>query len=394
MISDKLYNSNSKHMKFYRTVLIYEPSAIGGRTHNLKALVNWSKIIQAAGLNVEWLCNSKLVFENDISYKVFKDLDYTIYDDIHLKRFNKRDRCFDFIKHKILVVKTALVLATYLKQGRHIFFPTFDWIALEALYLLSRICKFNSVLHFNVMYEHGNWMTGGYSFPKVVNALKKLSVSANIHLYTETTAMAEKLKSVTSLEVGCCAFPVINFNVSEASNKDFTVGCLGGGRRDKGFDLLPAIVEYVLQKDPTIKFNIQMPREEDGLGKEVGLLKKASNVHLLPNTLTEEQYLNYFSASSILVFPYSDVYRARGSGVVYESVASKKPFICSEDTGLIDALYSSNGYSVERTPEQFAYHIIKAKQAQAALKENAIKAADIYRERLYKCDLIKNIQLH
>ena len=381
-------------------IIIAEPSATTfDRTHAAKSVIGHSLSLMASGIDVVWFTNERSTLEYNAipNYRIFP---YTIYDDVRsgaiLKNILPRGW-----RYPLLVKKTYFALLDGLRELNtmgedHFFVPTADWVLLRAIQLLIENPQFRDqlpVFHILIMYENANWITGGYPYPKIIRLLRRLG--SRVHLYTETKRHASSLAASLGRTVLPYPFPAHAETMRRDPQKNnYRVCFIGGGRRDKGFDLIPDIVrsfqEKVLAQDVT--FTVQAPRPEDGLKQELTSLLRMDCVEVLDNQLNEAKYQECLDACSIMVFPYNQgVYRSRGSGIVSEAVAHGIPYICTEDTSLAEMLEEGSG-KVAIGADEFAEAIADIVKNYDDYSRNAIQAALLYRKRLLKSVLIENVR--
>lgn len=134
-----------------------------------------------------------------------------------------------------------------------------------------------------------------------------------------------------------------------------TIGYMGDARAAKGFALLPDLVTRLLsERRANIKFVIQCPNSasgHDGGEPPVGvsamrqLARDAgSRLTLIPERLSEDEYLQLFRYLDIVLIPYLDVRFVEGtSGVFTEAVALSKPVVVPSATWMARELSRYNG---------------------------------------------------
>lgn len=381
-------------------VIILEPSAVSfDRTHSAKVLVGHTLALRAAGLEVEWITNKSctLEFPGVPNHRILK---YTIFDDIRT-RHRVLKRLLRPVRLPGLVRETAEALRHVFSEAGvtgsdHIFLPVLDWIGLRAICTLYKNSSFEGnlpVLHILVMYENADWMTGGYPYRKIVRILKGLG--AQLYIYTESRRHASSLAQLLGRTVSSFPFPAyVEPSPRISTISDYRVCFVGGGRRDKGYDLIPDIIRSFEDKasPKPLTFTVQAPRPEDRLDHAQAELVRMDNVEVLRNQLDEPEYQECLNNCSIMVFPYNhDVYRSRGSGIVNEAVARGIPVICTADTSLVEMIESGNGIAANGVHE-FAAAITAIVQNYDDYSLNARKAAARYYKSLLQNALVGNVQ--
>jgi glycosyltransferase involved in cell wall biosynthesis len=108
-----------------------------------------------------------------------------------------------------------------------------------------------------------------------------------------------------------------------------TVLYLGESRREKGFHLLPEIIERTWAGQPAVRFIVQVSPNiaggEKDIGKAVAALRKLQGprVELRPSAVPSEDFPSLLASGQILLLPYqADAYRLRSSGLLVQGLAS------------------------------------------------------------------------
>lgn len=327
---------------------------------------------------------------------------YSIYDDVRnnktglFARFLRKPHYVSLIEEIANSIK-QLAKSKLITANDHVFVPTLDWLLYQALLQVFIDPDKSPYLHLLLMYEHANLITGGYPYAKLIRSLNnRLGSNRKIFVYTETACHAQRLATMLGFLPGCYPYPALPFtdkNIISSSGTIF-VGALGGGRRDKGYELLPDIINRFnhIYTENNVVFVIQEARKEDRLSLDTGLLRKINNVILLDNELTRSDYEKYFLNCDITLFPYNtSVYQCRGSGIINEALANAKPIICSSGTALVEALTVDNGMC-SGTVDEFANSVIHIIKHLDQYVENAEKAKDRYLQELYNNPVIINIK--
>ena len=386
-----------------KRVHILDPSCDGDlRAHHVNSVTGHAHAFTRAGCRVVLCANARCstAIKDTVVHPVFP---YTIYDDVRKHHTNRHIRilkqpCYFLLANKIYHLLKKIIDVHHINGIDHIFIPTLDWIlfqALARLYAGDRTML--PSLHLLLMYEKANWMTGGYPYLKILQGIRKLQDRGkNIFIYTETRKHAMRLQDTLGFVPDNYPFPALPVAgpapVAKDNNK-IRIGVLGGGRRDKGYNLLPDIIR-IFNKSYTgskeVIFIIQRARREDLLEKETGLLKQIKNVVLLENRIPVQVYENNLLQCHVALFPYSDVYATRGSGAVNEAVANGIPIICSGDTALAEAITCGNGLTAA-TAVEFALAIINIIGRLDFYTTQAKNAKESYLDNLYGNPVIRNI---
>ena len=216
-------------------------------------------------------------------------------------------------------------------------------------------------LHIMVMFEKAKWLTGGYPFAELMTRLRNSqTVGKGVYLYTESEAFQDKLGNEFGLECDRMIYPVARtsgiddfliYNMSghkkiasAQRHEVLKVAVLGRGRRDKGFVLLPDIVREfnkLYSGSIPVEFVIQDGRQMDSLGGASKALRSLSNVNLLDEFISNEDFERHQDEADIVLLPYDrEVYRIRGSSIMWRAVAHGKPLVVARKSALVEALTS------------------------------------------------------
>ncbi len=114
------------------------------------------------------------------------------------------------------------------------------------------------------------------------------------------------------------------------------IGFLGVARRNKGFDLIPEIIDCLKDIGFSIEFVVQLTANP-WVGYEQSLkniLQKASNTQLLNPRMTHDQLLYEIGQVDLLIMPYStEQYSRAGSGILYQGADFLVPSITFKGLG-------------------------------------------------------------
>lgn len=116
-----------------------------------------------------------------------------------------------------------------------------------------------------------------------------------------------------------------------ARRKTVQLFCPGIAREEKGFHLLPAVVEHFSHRSPDLRFVMQSILHRPTAAVLTALRRirsSATNVILLDRPLTTEEYHDRMRDADAVLIPYNaDNYGGRTSGVFAEAMAFGKPVI-------------------------------------------------------------------
>jgi len=384
-------------------IVILDPSCTGdSNSHHMNALIGHARTFIAAGYHVILGTNAicRVDYPGTENNPVFN---YTIYDDFSSNtiRFYKRLIKKPYYYSKVINTSKAIEFVfqnNLIDDTDHVFIPTLDWILLQSLVKIYESQNRVPFLHLLIMFEKSKWMTGGYPYKKIIKILRNFNQD-RIFIYTETRRHAKNLEKILGVLPANYPYPAFAFdnqNLSIKPEDKIYVGALGGGRKDKGYGLLPDIIKKfneTYSSHDNVIFPVQRARMEDQLEAQDRLLEDIKNVMILDNHLARQDYEKYLLSCDMAIFPYfSSVYATRGSGIVNEAVANGIPVICTAGSALTEVILCNNGKAASNIDE-FAQSIIDIINNLNLYKTNAENAKIIFMENLCNNQVIKNIKL-
>ncbi len=166
--------------------------------------------------------------------------------------------------------------------------------------------------------------------------------------WTDTGQLAEHYRGLGVAEIGVLPIPHClpdrPDDLIQRSPKPLTLGYLGGARGDKGFDLLPSLVEALADDylaTDRIRFRIQsnygLSLEEQQMARATARLARFQRcgVELIGQALDVSSYQRLLFSSDIVLLPYrADVYRRRSSGILIQAAAAGIPTVVPKATWL------------------------------------------------------------
>ena len=227
-------------------------------------------------------------------------------------------------------------------------------------------------------------------------ALKTAIAAGRIILLTETDSLAAHLTAryglrfhETALCLPCSVFPRQAANDSSMSSTRthrLRVGLLGGWRAEKGVEMLPQFIRHlrdaldtadhapkvdlIIQKPPLRKA-LQGSKKLKGIKnsvmrdypfwRSVGFPMSGKRLSLSFQTtdLSKDEFLALLTSVDLLVVPYRlDDYRHRGSGIILDGVAARKPIVYTKGMGMTEFLTHGNAEAALEDPQDYADKVI------------------------------------
>jgi glycosyltransferase involved in cell wall biosynthesis len=124
--------------------------------------------------------------------------------------------------------------------------------------------------------------------------------------------------------------------LDESKKAILTIGFIGSARKNKGFDLIPKILEGLKKSRIEFKAVIQLANfewDEYPLTYK-SLLKYTDQIEFLEGGCSENQILNALNQIDFLVMPYSvESYKKSGSGILFQAADLGLPVIATDGVG-------------------------------------------------------------
>ncbi len=202
----------------------------------------------------------------------------------------------------------------------------------------------------------------------------------NVIFATDSNLIADELSNFGLR--GVFTLPIHHVSAKGIYNVHRTIiGYFGGGRKEKGFTMLPNIVSLVLKKKASSKFIIQTSIEKNYYFDSPALLNARSDlfkmakeykgsIDILDGAISYSAYEKAMEKCSIILLPYNaDVYSQGTSGILAEAVAMGKWVVVPANTWMAAQKEKYDKISVfdNETPESIADAILKCKLLESKL---------------------------
>jgi len=357
-------------------------ASLDDSSHNAEHAIAFAAVMHASFVPTTLVINKNADVENPVG-ETIKAFEWSMYDkirsDVQLGP-DFADASDSSTQESMAIYRQLVELSRSNSLTSHdlVVFPTVDRFCIEAtlMYIYGHGDMDCPSFHLNMMFEHANFLRGGYPLESLMGALRRLDVvGSRVFLYAETSNMSMHLTERFGLKVERFPPPSVfprgvvgdmqdSLNLHDRaletyhkvagmfpdkgpppSAKTPIISILGRGREDKGWRVLPDIIETFNTQfgAKTAQFQLQRPREMDGLQAEEQRLAAIPNVRLLPERVTAEELEASVANAQIVMLPYqAGVYANRGSAFAWKAVVHGKPLLVSGDTALVDALYASD----------------------------------------------------
>jgi glycosyltransferase involved in cell wall biosynthesis len=175
------------------------------------------------------------------------------------------------------------------------------------------------------------------------HSLQKLSINhPAVKFAADTTKLCECFSAISNLPVSLLPSPqsgnYFDPNDTFLSNQGSQINILYVGNMSpyKGHQLLPEIIDVIIQSHPNVRFTVQLHAslESDfATIMEKLQLKHGSRLILLNGVLSQEEYIKVLKESTLVFMPYHPVYYSFGSsGIFVESAGLGKPIVITRGT--------------------------------------------------------------
>ena len=173
------------------------------------------------------------------------------------------------------------------------------------------------------------------------------SLAHRIRLYSDTDALCRQyayLAFPAPVTIHLLPIPFRHQLLGEpCKNTKVTICYLGDARPEKGFQLLPEAVTYLVDRLKEgiryLRFDIQsnfnVPGGEAGMADALRELTRQSSceINLIEGPLSPETYYRMLTRADIVLLPYNrERYRHRSSGILVESLCAGKVVIVPQNT--------------------------------------------------------------
>lgn len=166
-----------------------------------------------------------------------------------------------------------------------------------------------------------------------------------LRFYTDTRDLSAEYSRMSKVVFETLPLPVRPVPPDEGArggSERVRLTYFGDARGEKGFHLLPALVDSVLGSPMAgrVKFVIQAnpargARDEAGISEARNALRRwqGPDLDLLEEPLSDQEYGRRLVETDAVIIPYQPLaYRYRSSGILAEALVAGKPVIVPEDT--------------------------------------------------------------
>lgn len=373
------------------TVFIVDPSLKDHRGHHANTATTLTCYLQRANIATLTVANHRL--QRGCATPAFPHFTFTAYDELH-KIFSSPSPEVSMHKAREKSLAELMPLSRFNKHhARTYIFPTVTPCLIESIadFMAQHSRPDKVTLALWLLFDSA-FMTTSTSQEELVantyaNGFKKLAklkaAGLRVSLITETPGMRSHFEIPSSISAPILQLPVLHpdsierIRFKRASNckkNTLTILFAGAARNEKGFHLLPGIIERVTTVFPNARFIVQTPCIGD-VSTTTQVLAELSqlgrNTQLLPGDLPATDYTNLLAEADIVLLPYCPVsYSIRGSGMATEAQVLGIPCVAPASASFTKTFSNCDAIHVfaKHSIESIANATIRA--AQATLKVN------------------------
>lgn len=393
-------------------LFIFDQSLRDVQGHHFTLTRNVTLSAQKEGYSVYWICSTGFKLTQDMNVsgiEVRPTLKNSMYD-------SYKSGAPEVKNPEKLMVEALLTAceSDNITENDRLLFHTADGLTYLAVAELMKVLKPSKcpVIHICTPYDPVGVMPNRRDAGEIADAISELNklgwVDKKIFFYGENDLLSAHLSKLWNVKVRPLNLPAANF--SHVSSKTSTIQfrreklgigpevflCtyLGSARLEKGYHQLPYVVSRTFEfagkgefqdvNPSKIHFAFQSSPQIIGYHQTIKnamakmLQRPKSQVTLLTDVMSNEDYSKLLFASDMVILPYEvDKYRVRGSGVVTEVLSAGKILAATSGTYPGHIAENSGGVTAD-TPLNFAKSILKVIQNKTRYREMARKSAVAY----------------
>ena len=302
--------------------------------------------------------------------KVKKNKTYPIL--LEYNRKNDGKESFDYLMDNAKVIKSFLEKNDIINKS--ILIPSARIAELSIIVLLLDLLPLDKypTIHIRILNK-------GYLdniIPEIKKKFINLVKKQNIVLYAETHELVRALDIQYRISSSMLLLPCLIKKKTIYSPKknlgNFTIGCLGSPRSNKGISKIPLIIKELrkILKYSEIKINVRFLVQIGNLKirkKLFFLLKdflsryvsRRVKVEILYDDFNNDDFIKTIKKVDVFLLPYSlQSYQFAGSGFIIDGTMLNKPIVYTNGIAMQDFLNRGNAISAD-TPTEFAYALEK-----------------------------------
>jgi glycosyltransferase involved in cell wall biosynthesis len=170
-------------------------------------------------------------------------------------------------------------------------------------------------------------------------AIEASPLRSRYTLLADAQELIDEYKLITSLEIGLAPIPHVRRAgceiINHARHNKAIVTYVGEARYNKGFHLLPRLINGFCHRGLNAHFNVQsyIHNSSDKFYRRAMAKIDHSHVTLFSHQMDDQEYQAYLEAADIILVPYLlENYHRQTSGIYAEAAAMGKPTIVPRGT--------------------------------------------------------------
>jgi glycosyltransferase involved in cell wall biosynthesis len=344
-------------------LVVADPSLVDARGHHFTLTQQVTRGAQLRGVDVVWLTHKDFAApKSPEGVSIHPVFSATMYDRYRPEIKNNLPSDLD---RRLLEELEEGIMRSGLGAEDHIYFHTGfgDLYKAAHKYASSSSWRNKPYLHICTPYDLDT-MPGkdaGTVLLDIFNSMRTIeAVDKKIFFWAETPQLAVHYTLTYGFNVRALPLPPPHKIKAEAGDRNsdaVTALYLGAAREEKGFLLLPEIVERLyepLGRAGKIRFVIQCSPQIIGylpsIKAAIGKLSRYSSsyVRLIDTVLDEQDYHSYLVESDVVLLLYHKKnYRIRGSGIAVEAVCADKCILTHKGTFCASLITHGGGGAVD-----------------------------------------------
>jgi glycosyltransferase involved in cell wall biosynthesis len=202
------------------------------------------------------------------------------------------------------------------------------------------------ILHFTSALNNRSGRVFKSEYKEAFGHLRNIIGKNRIRIFADTVELVNEFRELGAPEIFLAPIPVFltgapiaeNKRTSKTDSKDkITVSFVGQARKDKGFHLLPNIIEvilpYIKLGKASVKIQVNDEVSKDKLNKAIVNQLIGMGCEIIEGNLNPTEYMDLIIGSDIILLPYiGDAYKSQSSGIFAEAMALGKIVVTHEGT--------------------------------------------------------------
>ena len=274
------------------------------------------------------------------------------------------------ISNKFIIPKYFTEVFFFLKKNKyskndHIFFQTTRNKHIALANFMARIDDNLPNIHLRILYTPSSKkkFTGFYYY---LNQIKPYLLNKKISLYSLTDKNIKIFNKQIDTKIGIFKtnIPWVFYN-REKQDKSITVGYMGDARESRGFNLLPDLINKLLDKNNNLNFLIQFSKTSSNSTTITSkiLFKMAENnpkIKILNTYLDYADFRNTLQKIDIMPILHNNEEINNGNpSTIYSSITHEIPMILPQNLNYMKEVMVNKSFEIADNLDDFANQTLK-----------------------------------